>query len=155
MLSDLQYELKKGRESNQISNRYYCEINIFVTGVDTKPKEVPPLKRPSSLSVGFSPPSFTPSELYAAMINPTVSSKNMIDTMKNRNSPNCLQDIWIWNGRPNWDEIFAQIKQQRQHPDIGVCFCGTPAIGADLKSMCEKYSNTEEDCLFSLHKENF
>jgi hypothetical protein len=39
--------------------------------------------------------------------------------------------------------------------DIGVCFCGAPVIGADLRSMCEKYSDIKEDCLFSLHKENF
>jgi hypothetical protein len=40
-----------------------------------------------------------------------------------------VQDVWIWNGRPYWDDIFANMKKQRQHPDIGVCFCGTPVIG--------------------------
>ena len=39
--------------------------------------------------------------------------------------------------------------------DIGVCFCGAPVIGADLRGMCEKYSSVQEDCLFTLHKENF
>lgn len=68
---------------------------------------------------------------------------------------NRLQDIWIWNGRPQWDEIFREMKEQRQHTDIGVCFCGSPAIGIDLRAMCEKYSSVEEECLFSLHKENF
>ena len=48
---------------------------------------------------------------------------------------NRLQDIWIWNGRPNWDEIFAEMLKSRQHSDIGVCFCGAPVIGADLASM--------------------
>ena len=38
MLTDLQYELKKGRESGQITSKYYCEINIFVTGVEKTPK---------------------------------------------------------------------------------------------------------------------
>jgi hypothetical protein len=75
--------------------------------------------------------------------------------MKNVAAENRLQDIWIWNGRPNWDEVFNEMKAQRQHSDIGVCFCGAPAIGADLRSMCEKYSSTADDCLFNLHKENF
>ena len=44
---------------------------------------------------------------------------------------------------------------KREHADIGVCFCGAPVIGADLKGMCEKYSDAKKNCLFSLHKENF
>ena len=39
--------------------------------------------------------------------------------------------------------------------DIGVCFCGAPVIGADLKTMCEKYSSVKEEVIFTLHKENF
>jgi hypothetical protein len=75
--------------------------------------------------------------------------------MREPNPSNRLQDIWVWNGRPNWDEVFAEVKEQRQHADIGVCFCGAPVIGADLKQMCNKYTNIEENCTFSLHKENF
>ena len=155
MLTDLEYELKKSRENGQVTSRYYCEINIFVTGVSETPREAGSLKRPSSLAAGFSPPSFTADELYSAMLNPTASSKSQFEKMKDKRAENRFQDIWIWNGRPDWDSIFAEMKNQRQHADIGVCFCGTPVIGADLKSMCEKYSNVDEDCLFSLHKENF
>ncbi|CAM9209942.1 unnamed protein product, partial [Ectocarpus fasciculatus] len=155
MLTDLQYELKKSRDNGQVTSRYYCEINIFVTGVSKTPREAGSLKRPSSLTAGFSPPSFTADELYNAMMNPTASSKNQFEKMKDKRAENRFQDIWIWNGRPDWDSIFTEMKNQRQHADIGVCFCGTPVIGADLKSMCEKYSNVDEDCLFSLHKENF
>ena len=155
MLTDLEYVLKKSRDSGQITNRYYCEINIYVTGVAKTPVEVEALKRPSSLSLGFSPPNFTAEELYSAMMNPTVSSKSQIEKMRDKRAENRFQDIWVWNGRPDWDGVFAEMKAQRQHADIGVCFCGTPVIGADLKSMCEKYSNKDEDCLFSLHKENF
>ena len=91
----------------------------------------------------------------AGMLNPTVESKGQVSKMKSGNSPNRFQDIWIWNGRPHWDEIFQEIKNQRQHSDIGVCFCGAPVIGADLRSMCERYSSVDDDCLFTLHKENF
>jgi Ferric reductase NAD binding domain len=73
-----------------------------------------------------------------------------VSSAKNR-----LQNIWVWNGRPNWDIIFQDMKAQRQHSNIGVCFCGTPVIGNDLKSMCDTYSSYAEDCVFTLHKENF
>lgn len=155
MLTDLEFELKKSREAGTVTTRNYCEINIFVTGVAKSPIEAGRLKRPSSLSPGFSPPNFSADELFAALVNPTVSSKGQFEKMKDKRASNRFQDIWIWNGRPDWDAIFGEMKAQRQHADIGVCFCGTPIIGADLKSMCEKYSNVEEDCLFSLHKENF
>ena len=88
-------------------------------------------------------------------MNPTVSSKGQVGRMKDARPQNRLQDIWVWNGRPHWDEIFRDMKDQRQHSDIGVCFCGAPVIGADLRTMCEKYSDVSEQCLFSLHKENF
>lgn len=30
-------------------------------------------------------------------------------------APNRMQDIWIWNGRPHWDDIFAEMLKNRQH----------------------------------------
>lgn len=52
----------------------------------------------------------------------------------------CIYGIYIIIiGRPYWDQIFNQMKEQRQHTDIGVCFCGSSIIGADLTEMCEKY----------------
>lgn len=159
MLTELSYELKRARAANQIERRYYCEINIFVTGVEKGAKIVPqPLYRPKrkfNPSLSNVQPSFAADELYEQMVNPTVDSKGQIGKMKVTNAQNRFQDIWVWNGRPQWDEIFNEMKAQRQHSDIGVCFCGAPAIGADLRAMCEKYSSTADDCLFSLHKENF
>ena len=32
MLTEVSYELKKGKETGQIEEHYYCEINIYVTG---------------------------------------------------------------------------------------------------------------------------
>ena len=66
-----------------------------------------------------------------------------------------MQDVWIWNGRPEWDDVFADIKEHRQHRDIGVCFCGAAVIGAALNRCCRKFTSVAEDCVFSLHKENF
>jgi hypothetical protein len=158
LLTDNSFELKRNRASGQIDRRYYCEIHIYVTGVEKdRPIEVQPLYRPkkSLVSQQQVTPSFTPDQLYHMMVNPTVDSIGQIKTMKEPAATNRLQDIWIWNGRPNWDEIFKDMRDQRQHSDIGVCFCGAAPIGADLRSMCEKYSSVDEDCMFSLHKENF
>ena len=92
-------------------------------------------------------------------------SKDQIKTIKSvqrfstpgpsNETPNRLQDIFIWNGRPEWDIIFSEMKESRQTSDIGVCFCGAAAIGADLVSLCQKYSSVKDECLFTLHKENF
>ena len=89
------------------------------------------------------------------VLNPTVPSKGQVARMKEPRPSNRMQDIWVWNGRPNWDEIFRDMKDQRQHSDIGVCFCGPVVMGTDLRTMCEKYSDISEQCLFSMHKENF
>lgn len=158
MLTEISFELKRARMANQIERRYYCEINIYVTGVEKEKKIAQPLYR-SKRKFSNMPncqPTFSADELYEKILNPTVDSRGQMAKMKEGSrAENRLQDIWIWNGRPHWDEIFREMKAQRQHSDIGVCFCGAPVIGADLRSMCEKYSNAAEDCLFSLHKENF
>ena len=61
----------------------------------------------------------------------------------------------MWKGRPDWNDVFSDMRDQRVHAEIGVCFCGAPVIGYDLKEVCEKYSSTKDDCVFTLHKENF
>jgi len=65
-------------------------------------------------------------------------------------------DIWIWEGRPEWDDIFAKVKAERAEgvKEIGVAFCGTPMIGKDLKLYCRKHSSPGQ-VIFDLHKENF
>ncbi len=63
------------------------------------------------------------------------------------------QDVWVWNGRPEWDAVFRELHAMAVDKDIGVFFCGAAVIGADLQAMCQKY--TKNDVTFSLHKENF
>ena len=31
---------------------------------------------------------------------------------------NNLQDTWVWNGRPDWRQIFLQMKGQAVDPDV-------------------------------------
>lgn len=35
--------------------------------------------------------------------------------MQDRKAANRLQDIWVWNGRPNWDDVFREMHEARQH----------------------------------------
>jgi hypothetical protein len=67
-----------------------------------------------------------------------------------------LQDLWGWNGRPEWEQVFAQVAEQAAaRQSIGVAFCGTPVIGKSIKEMCKKHSSAASGVLFKLHKENF
>lgn len=165
MLADLSYELKRSRMRKQIDESYYCEMNIYLTQYDSKKPVTDPAKltlhkRKTEAAYMTSSdlkaaPSFTADELYAKCMNPTVDSKKQSTKMKNKSAPNRCQDIWIWSGRPDWDDIFCDARDNRIHKDIGVCYCGVAAMGADLRDMCQKYSSVDNDVLFSLHKENF
>ena len=41
-------------------------------------------------------------------------------------------------GRPNWDEVFLDLKNQNKGP-ITVFYCGNPYLAKTLRTMCEKY----------------
>ena len=143
LLAELSFEFKKGRESGQIHPKFYCEFNIYVTGAggDEKSTTDKPLYRAKRrLGNDASRALFSVDQLYSLLLKPTVSSKIQLEQMQSPDAENRLQDVWVWAGRPIWDDIFADIREQRQHAEIGVCFCGSPAIGYDLKRMCSKYS---------------
>ncbi len=94
MLTDISYELKKAKHNHQIERRYYCEINIFITGYDPKTADQergsilsgtfyrPAKKRFLSQAAAGVNPTFTAEELYGKMLAPTVTSKDMISKMK-------------------------------------------------------------------------
>merc|ERR1719421_2836938 len=147
----------QAREAGLIpQTRYYCEIHIYVTRAPKESKKAPPpLKSSKVYSEAFRRPVFTAQQLYNEMLMPSVKSKDQRTAMKNADSPNRFQDVWIWNGRPEWDQIFTDIKENREHRDIGVCFCGAAIIGATLNRMCRKHTDVQQECVFSLHKENF
>lgn len=173
MLTELSFEVKKAREAGQVDARYYLEINVYITGVDKGAKTPQPFQRSQRVlgaADGTGPqPYFQAEELYSLLLNPPVKSKDQIATLKackrftdndaasraaNRTA-NRLQDIFVWNGRPEWDAIFAEMRESRQTSDVGVCFCGPAVVGADLATMCEKYSSVQDSTIFTLHKENF
>ncbi|EGB04413.1 putative respiratory burst oxidase [Aureococcus anophagefferens] len=118
--------------------------------------DVPAFEWPPRDEPGALPRVFTARQLFDELLSPAVSSKDQAAAMAAGGAaPNRFQDTWVWNGRPQWDAIFEGVRAGRRHKDIGVCFCGTPVIGADLDRMCKKHSSTHDDCIFTLHKENF
>ncbi|KAF8648949.1 hypothetical protein AX16_006129 [Volvariella volvacea WC 439] len=57
-------------------------------------------------------------------------------------------------GRPNWDKVFGNIVTKHPETDVGVFFCGPPALSKSLHSMCNKYSDPRNTRFF-YGKENF
>jgi len=136
-IAELEYELLKQRHSGAVAPRNYAEIHIFVT---RPPKDCPNdlSMRSASTITEFSndaksdpKPVFTANQLFAEMLYPQTPAANMTAAMEQpKHATNRFQDTWIWNGRPVWSDIFSSVRNQRQHRDIGVCFCGTPFIGS-------------------------
>lgn len=153
-LTELEYNLKRSRESGQVESRYSVEINIYVTAFDKNIK-LKPLLKSNCLTVDTTTtPAFTALDLYTALQNPMVGSGEQ-SKCNVEEAPNRLQDIFIWNGRPKWNDIFQMIKDSKTDTEVGVLFCGAPVIGSELRQMCEKHSSTEQEIKFCLHKENF
>ncbi|KIK61511.1 hypothetical protein GYMLUDRAFT_243674 [Collybiopsis luxurians FD-317 M1] len=57
-------------------------------------------------------------------------------------------------GRPNWDRVFSNIADMHQRTDVGVFFCGPPALSKQLHVMCNKWSEPMGTRFF-FGKENF
>uniref|UniRef100_A0A7S2R8R2 FAD-binding FR-type domain-containing protein n=1 Tax=Mucochytrium quahogii TaxID=96639 RepID=A0A7S2R8R2_9STRA len=150
-------------------NLHRLQIHLFITKA---PKNGEYTKRQASIGTTRQPTlkdgmqragvnvnlGFDEKDLELAMLNPTVPASQLVNMVSKGGSlENRMQDIYVWNGRPGWDDIFSYVKLNRRTTtsQIGVCFCGTPVIGKDLKTFCHKYSSLEDNCRFVLHKENF
>jgi ferredoxin-NADP reductase len=73
-------------------------------------------------------------------------------------APNRLQDLYIWDGRPDWDPLLSRIRQRSVgagFPSIAVTFCGAEAIAQDLKKSCTKNSSLRDGVTLTLYKETF
>jgi len=57
-------------------------------------------------------------------------------------------------GRPNWDRVFPSIAEKHPQIDVGVFFCGPPALSKTLHQMSNKYSEPKGTRFF-FGKENF
>ena len=173
LLTELERDLQVDRAKQLgYTTDTYLEVNIFVTRCSKDfrtPKVVEHVENNKAIDNkgGGIVHSFSAQQLMDMACHPPVKSSVMSETMRlamqgagAADVKNRLQDVWCWDGRPNWDQIFAYVKEQRRYRDIGVCFCGTPIVGKDLKDMCKKYSTldplgADNEVMFRLHKENF
>ncbi|KAJ1967490.1 hypothetical protein H4R35_006696 [Dimargaris xerosporica] len=59
-------------------------------------------------------------------------------------------------GRPNWDQVFFQLRENHPATDIGVFFCGPKRLDNVLHMMCRQYNDpSEAGTKFFYNKENF
>ncbi|KAJ1918286.1 hypothetical protein H4219_002683 [Mycoemilia scoparia] len=59
-------------------------------------------------------------------------------------------------GRPNLDKLFFAVRQEHPSTDVGVFFCGNPALGTNLEAACHRWSTEGKDgTRFYFNKETF
>jgi NAD(P)H-flavin reductase len=153
------------------------EVHIFVTQAPKRGETVQ--RQPSLPALGIAPVDhahaaaaaattmragpkvqlgFGHQELELALLNPTTRSDELARLLgAEAASPNRMGDLYVWNGRPPWEPIFARVRQRRhaETREIAVCFCGTPAIGKDLRNLCNRYSSDQDNLRMVLLKETF
>ena len=224
-LTALEHQLLTDRHTGAVPNSNVVDMHIFVTGVSRQTADggAPPTPKRSyrathdfqsweeknrdaravSAAASFVPAWFTADDLARCMVLPPAKSTDFARIM--RGGPElqqsvALQDIYCWDGRPQWNQVFATLKAEAQaarparpaaaaaaippaHPlppgisaappprqfaagstggdgggsatEIGVCFCGAPVIGKDLRKACTNFSSLDDRVIFKLHKENF
>ena len=140
-------------------------VHIFITSYDdTKtPKPFELLEKDVKLRAHEH--SFSVRELADTLNAPPIKSRDMRDTLEDEadsgvrpaNKLGGHNAIYVWNGRADWDQVFAVVVSSLPGDTkyVGCCFCGLAFIGKDLKRMCKKYSSQDEQLFFQLHKENF
>jgi hypothetical protein len=148
---DMVYDMRK--KSPQSMHSKVFEVHIWITSAPEETKEPDVVvddeiafwgrPRKPDRGVEKAPTQYTELELYKKMMAPP------------KGKPAQLGDIYVYNGRPKWDDLFSRIAQRAPAQNIGVAFCGNPRIGDDLRDMCFKHSSIETGTFFNLHKENF
>jgi len=178
LLDDVSRKVVADRKAGSISSFHRLEINIYVTSapsstelvrqfdpavaaaknlVKEKREKESNIKEAGLLSTYLG---FDMSTIKSLLKNPTVSSKEQAKIQYSNwgatnRLPNRLGYIYCYNGRPQWNDIFSAVRDGRQNgiQEIGVCYCGAPNIGEDLKTNCKKF--TGPGCKFTLNKEVF
>jgi len=74
-----------------------------------------------------------PHEVVHDRRNNTYAGKDLFTGMKS--------NVPLHFGSPDWPKIFKNIKKVQQDKEIGVFFCGHPAIGAALNKSCEDFTD--------------
>lgn len=169
LLGKMDNKLCMDRANGNLSPKNRLQIHIFVTRYDPKKARVRSLHE-RRMSIGTknvdlvknSKHGVNLEDLWHAIQTPSGNPKEFIKEVvppPGHKPTNKVGDfIWIWSGRPVWDLIYQQVRDEgghsKEHTDIGVCFCGAKVIGKDLQRCCSEYSQND-GIVFRLHKENF
>ncbi|KAJ3390988.1 hypothetical protein HDU84_006660 [Entophlyctis sp. JEL0112] len=90
--------------------------------------------------------SFKPNEVRNVILNDMDGQKDAITGLKSKT---------IF-GRPNFDQIFQELRAQHPGTDAGVFFCGPKPISATLHKACNKWTDASANGMrFYYGKENF
>lgn len=157
-------------------NENYIEMNLYITSVPDN-FDGRRLDNLTAASAALEPTSevdgqimkiqkdlgISEQDIHEAMLRPTNPSSEQFeiqvyDDEKYPVNPHFNDmHIWVWKGRPKWEDIFHQVKvRTAEYSDgdqVGVCFCGNPVISQDLKKQCKKQSSRTVS--FFLHSETF
>ena len=150
LLSELQAERAKDIKAHNVESDNTLSIHIFVTSVK-EDHPVPQLLEAASLPERLTPHAkFLPHDLLAEMIHPSAKSSDFTEvsdagchcqtllsmathvclpqTLKSADAPNRLQDVHVWDGRPDWDQVFARVSLVVWHPADDSCNLRTSAM---------------------------
>eukprot|EP00742_Colponemidia_sp_Colp-10_P007701 GILJ01008301.1.p1 GENE.GILJ01008301.1~~GILJ01008301.1.p1 ORF type:complete len:952 (+),score=132.75 GILJ01008301.1:36-2891(+) len=153
LIKDLEQNVAFDRERGNVAVSNCLQIHIYVT---RPPKELAP-------NNGITVDTFTEEQLLFNMKNPLVPSKEHSKIMASPDAAkNRLGNTFVWNGRPEWDQIFKQNQDKYVNAlnappaqNIAVAYCGPKLLARDLRENCNKYSTLDPRVRFQLYKENF
>ncbi|CAK9104160.1 Superoxide-generating NADPH oxidase heavy chain subunit A (NADPH oxidase A) (Superoxide-generating NADPH oxidase flavocytochrome A) [Durusdinium trenchii] len=175
LLADISKRVYSDRLAGAIGQQHRLAINIYVTRVPSniqvernltgdKFKKRPKGKQRKSLDsrvpmdAGFLNENIGIdfASLKQMVKAPVISSQDQytLQFLENpyaKNLPNRLGDIFVWSGRPDWDQIFQGNRDTRLDGvgTIGVTYCGAPAIGSALKGKCKAFSGSDCEALLA------
>lgn len=175
-LVDISKRVMSDRNAGAITGHNRLSINVYVTSVpSTTQVEKPSVQRSQrnllrerqrnatgtreAGTMDTDDLGFNMDTLKTLLKNPTVSSqeqrKLQFEKFNEFDEPNRLGDIWIWNGRPVWEQIFQINRDTRLHnvSEIGVTYCGAPAVARAVRDNCNRFSGPE--CKYTLNQEVF
>ena len=149
LLVDLEQQLHKNRASGMVAKDHTFVGHVFVTSA------------PKSDGGGQSPrPGRTPASarltlesFQDALLHPSTSVKRFAEIVQgSAKAPNKMQDIYVWEGRPDWSAAFSALEDANT-PRVGITYCGNPIIGKALRKATREHSVT--GTRFMLRKEQF
>eukprot|EP00397_Hematodinium_sp_SG-2012_P006980 GEMP01007019.1.p1 GENE.GEMP01007019.1~~GEMP01007019.1.p1 ORF type:complete len:786 (+),score=167.80 GEMP01007019.1:524-2881(+) len=146
------------------SKKFHYEMHFYVTSAAapdaTSPRVVPTVTQQKTYDDGIN----TAIRPYCAisLLDATKAAETPVsqfaEVMTNTTWRNAaFGRTKIWNGRPDWEELFQRISDRHADPKkghgVGVFFCGAPIIVDSIRQSAQLFTN--KAISFHVFKENF